>query len=147
WKSPTSLWPDPPSKVPVVDFTSILNGSLQGRIDLSVTGGSVSLPPPIFGPPSGFNCCISLMYQTPDGVWAFLAGTTNVAQTFVASAQPPPATIQEIAQIADGAGWKTSFAFVNLDSAPVSFTMQFWGQNGESLPIPFAASSSGSIAG
>ena len=83
WRSPTSVWAEEP--VSAVNFTSILNGSIQGRIDLSVSGGSVTIPPPVGDPGrSGFNCCMFMMYRTPAGTWDAIPGAvTNVSQLLV----------------------------------------------------------------
>jgi hypothetical protein len=41
-----------------------------------------------------------------------------------------------IPQLVDGAGWKSTLKFVNMENHPVSFTVQFFGDDGHSLFIP-----------
>jgi len=42
-----------------------------------------------------------------------------------------------IPQVVDGAGWKTTFKFVNLENHSVSFTLQFIQDNGLDMALPF----------
>jgi hypothetical protein len=141
WKSPSSLWPN--AKAAVVDFTPILNGSIQGRIDLTVTGGSITIPPPPAQDAPVPPCCILLEYRNASGIWTGLPGSVNgIVEMLVG---PQASTVQRLAQVADGAGWKTSFAFVNLDSAAMNFTMRFWGQDGQPLAMPLSNGSTGEI--
>jgi len=133
WKSTSSAWPNAP--VAAVDFTSVLNGTIQGRIDISVAGGSVVIPPPVGDPPAGgtptvFNCCISLMYRTPAGTWDSTAGAiTNVAQSLINPSGIVLSTIVNAASYAGGSvapgeivtitgsGWGPStLATLQLDS-------------------------------
>jgi uncharacterized protein (TIGR03437 family) len=88
WKSPGSLWSETPASF--IDFTSILSGSIQGRIDISVTGGPVVIPTPIYDPPAGgLNCCISMLYRAPGATWSFIPGPiTNLVQSLVDSTLP-----------------------------------------------------------
>src|ERR1700674_1270940 len=43
-----------------------------------------------------------------------------------------------LAQFVDGAGWKTSLFFVNLENHPVSFQVLFFQDNGDDLFVPIA---------
>jgi hypothetical protein len=145
WKSPTSLWPNSPPKAAVIDFTSILNGSIQGRIDLTVTGGSITIPPPPVQDAPVPACCILLEYRNSSGMWTGLPGSVNNIVETLVGPQSQASAVQRLAQVADGAGWRTSFAFVNLDPTAVNFTMRFWGQDGQPLAMPLANGSTGEI--
>ena len=48
-----------------------------------------------------------------------------------------PAGRQIIAQIADGAGWKTTITLVNLDTVPANYTLRFFASDGALLRLPF----------
>ena len=52
-----------------------------------------------------------------------------------------------IAQIADGSSWKTLFQVINLDQVPVNYSVQFWDNNGNPLPLPFLNGPAGLFAG
>jgi hypothetical protein len=58
-----------------------------------------------------------------------------------------PTASQCIAQIADGGSWKTIFQVVNLDQAPVTFSFQFWDDNGNLLQLPLLNGTAGTFAG
>jgi hypothetical protein len=45
-----------------------------------------------------------------------------------------------IPQVVDGAGWKTTFKFVNLENHSVGFTLFFYGDNGFPLSLPILSS-------
>jgi len=40
-----------------------------------------------------------------------------------------------LSQIVDGSGWKTTFILANLDSVPAHFTLRFWSDRGDPLPL------------
>lgn len=42
-----------------------------------------------------------------------------------------------IAQIADGEGWSTKFVFFNMGDIPATFTVSFFGDDGNPLSLPF----------
>ena len=52
-----------------------------------------------------------------------------------------------IAQIADGADWQTLFQVVNIDQVPVSYSFQFWDDNGNPLLLPFSSGPAGIFGG
>jgi hypothetical protein len=54
--------------------------------------------------------------------------TIGSSQSFTSALRVP--------QIVDGAGWSMRFAIINTDQVPVTFTFQFWGQDGTLLPFP-----------
>ena len=67
------------------------------------------------------------------GTYSFSAnvtdtGSNTVTQSFSVTVYPAQAfstSALRIPQVADGAGWNTRFAILNLDSGPVSYTFQF----------------------
>jgi len=52
-----------------------------------------------------------------------------------------------VPQILDGAGWNVRFVIINTDQIPVTFTFQFWGQNGSALPFPILNGTPGVLTG
>ena len=52
-----------------------------------------------------------------------------------------------IAQIVDGASWKTSFQVLNLDQSPVTYSFQCWDDNGNPLPLPIVNGSPEAFSG
>jgi hypothetical protein len=47
----------------------------------------------------------------------------------------PASAAKAISQIADGAGWKTTFILANSDTVPASFTLNFWKGDGSPLAL------------
>lgn len=58
---------------------------------------------------------------------------------------PPPAVA--VAQIVDGGGWNTRFAITNTDRIPVTFTIQFWGDDGGAMLFPILNGTPGVVSG
>ena len=52
-----------------------------------------------------------------------------------------------IAQIVEGASWKTLFAIVNLDQLPVSYAFRFWDDNGNPLHLPIVNGTDDTLSG
>jgi hypothetical protein len=46
---------------------------------------------------------------------------------------------QTLSHIADGAGWRTLVILLNMDSAPVTFTLKFWDESGKPWRLPLGA--------
>ena len=44
-----------------------------------------------------------------------------------------------IPQVVSGAGWKTTFALVNMDQGAVTYTIKFWDDDGKALPLSLAS--------
>jgi hypothetical protein len=61
---------------------------------------------------------------------------SNPSTFTIAPDSTAPATALRVPQIADGAGWTTTFIVENLDVAPVNYTLNLWGDNGLPLPLP-----------
>lgn len=57
----------------------------------------------------------------------------------------PPAGV--IPHVVDGDGWKTIFTLANLESAPASFTLRFYADNGTPIVFPTTAGTSSTITG
>jgi hypothetical protein len=52
-----------------------------------------------------------------------------------------------IPQIVDGGGWKTRFIITNTTQTPVTYTFQFWSQNGSALALPILNGTAGVLSG
>jgi hypothetical protein len=77
------------------------------------------------------------------------AASSSATQTFsltVSSSQSFTSALR-VPQIVDGAGWNTRFAVINTDQVPVTFTFQFWAQNGTLLPFPILNGTPGVLTG
>lgn len=77
------------------------------------------------------------------------AASSSATQTFsltVGSSQSFTSALR-VPQIVDGAGWNVRFAIINTDQVPVTFTFQFWGQNGSALPFPILNGTPGVLTG
>jgi len=69
------------------------------------------------------------------------AGDTNGVQPQSGTIRPKVVVFpgdRVLAQFVDGAGWKTSLFFVNLENHPVSFQVLFFQDNGDDLFVPIA---------
>jgi virginiamycin B lyase len=78
------------------------------------------------------------------------SGSNTLSQSFNTTVFPAQAfstSALRIPQVADGGGWNTRFAIMNLDSGPVSYTFQFWDDNGRPLALPVAGGAPGVISG
>lgn len=77
------------------------------------------------------------------------SASSSATQTFsltVGSSQSFTSALR-VPQIVDGAGWNTRFAIINTDQVPVTFTFQFWAQNGSLLPFPILNGTPGVLTG
>ncbi|MEO8050391.1 MAG: Ig domain-containing protein [Acidobacteriota bacterium] len=77
------------------------------------------------------------------------AASSSATQTFnltIGGSQSFTSALR-VPQIVDGAGWNTRFAIINTDQVPVTFTFQFWGQNGSLLPFPILNGAPGVLTG
>jgi virginiamycin B lyase len=115
---------------------SLASGSLPAGVSLSTDGT-------LGGAPSGTGTS-SFSVNVTD------SGSNTLSQSFsvtVYPAQAFSASALRIPQIADGGGWNTRFAILNLDSGPVSYTFQFWDDNGRALALPVLNGTPGVISG
>jgi len=93
-----------------------------------------------------FTGTFTLSGNSASGTW-----TTPVSScargdngTWVATRLAP---VLNIAQIADGSSWQTSFQVVNLDVMPVNYAFTFTGDNGSPMPLPLVNGTAGSFSG
>ena len=70
-------------------------------------------------------------------------GTSSNTITFTITSMSP----LSVAQIVDGGTWQTLFQVVNLDQVPVTYSFQFWADNGTPLQLPFLNGPAGTFAG
>jgi hypothetical protein len=68
----------------------------------------------------------------------FFSLTISTTQSFTSA--------QRIPQIVDGGGWKTRFIITNTDQIPVTYTFQFWSQNGSALALPILNGTAGVLS-
>lgn len=103
---------------------SLVSGALPSGLSLSSSGQ-------ISGTPTSAGT-LSFAIKVADAV------SSNTTQTFSLTVGNSPSftSALRVPQIVDGAGWNVRFAIINTDQVPVTFTFQFWGQNGSALPFP-----------
>ena len=101
---------------------TILFGSLPSGLTLS-SSGVISGTPLTAG---AQNFTVSLHDSLAVAASGALSLTINPASSTTSSLKVP--------QILDGGGWNTGFMIVNLDSVPVTFSFQFWDDNGNAQP-------------
>ena len=114
---------------------SLLSGALPSGLSLS-NSGQISGTPTAVG-------TLSFSLQAVD------AASSSATQTFsltIGSAQSFTSALR-VPQLVDGAGWNTRFAIINTDQVPVTFTFQFWGQNGTPLAFPILNGTPGVLTG
>ena len=114
---------------------SLVSGALPSGLSLSSSGQ-------ISGTPTAVGTLSSTMKVVD-------AASSSATQTFsltIASSQSFTSALR-VPQIVDGAGWSVRFAIINTDQVPVTFTFQFWGQNGSLLPFPILNGTPGVLTG
>jgi HpiC1 cyclase len=73
------------------------------------------------------------------------AGQADFTQVALAATNPGPTT-QILPQVAFGGGWYTALYFTNISSTPVSFTVNFIGNDGTRLTVPTVNGSSSMVS-
>ncbi len=114
---------------------SLVSGALPSGLSPS-TSGQISGTPTSVG-------TLSLTMKVVD------AASASATQTFsltIGSSLSFTSALR-VPQILDGAGWNVRFAVINTDQVPVTFTFQFWGQNGSLLPFPILNGTPGVLTG
>ncbi len=114
---------------------SLVSGALPSGLSPS-TSGQISGTPTSAG-------TLSFTMKVVD------AASSSATQTFsltVGSSQSFTSALR-IPQILDGAGWNVRFAIINTDQVPVTFTFQFWGQDGSALSFPILNGTPGVLTG
>jgi hypothetical protein len=114
---------------------SLASGALPSGLSLSSAGAITGTP-------------------TSSGTVSFTARVTDAtslsaAQTFSLTVGTPQVftSAVRVPQIVDGAGWATGFSIINTDQVPVTFTFQFWSDNGSALPFPILNGTPGVLFG
>ena len=114
---------------------SLVSGALPAGLSLSSSGV-------ITGTPTGAGTSnFTVKVTDSTSASATQAFTLTVAQS------PNFTTALRIAQVADGASWKTLFAITNLDSSPVTYVSRFWDDNGNPLQLPILNGNAGTLSG
>jgi len=103
---------------------SLVSGAFPPGLSLASTGA-------ITGTPTAAGT-LSFTVRVTDA--ASSSATQNFSLTI--STSPAFTSALRVPQIVDGAGWKTRFAIINTDQVPVTFTFQFWGDDGSALAFP-----------
>jgi probable HAF family extracellular repeat protein len=114
---------------------SLVSGALPAGLSLSKSGQ-------ISGTPTSVGT-LSFTMKVVD------SASSSATQTFsltIGSSQSFTSALR-VPQIVDGAGWNVRFAVINTDQVPVTFTFQFWGQNGSLLPFPILNGTPGVLTG
>ena len=114
---------------------SLVSGALPPGLSLSNSGQ-------ISGTPTSAGS-LSFTLKAADAASASATQTFSLtignSQTFTSALRVP--------QIVDGAGWNSRFVIINTDQVPVTFTFQFWGQDGNPLPFPILNGTPGVLTG
>jgi probable HAF family extracellular repeat protein len=114
---------------------SLVSGALPSGLSTS-TAGQISGTPTSAG-------TLSFTMKVVD------AASSSATQSFnmtIGSSQSFTSALR-VPQIVDGAGWSSRFAIINTDQVPVTFTFQFWGQDGNPLPFPILNGTPGVLTG
>jgi hypothetical protein len=114
---------------------TLVSGTLPAGLTLS-SSGSISGTPTATG-------IASFLVRATDSASA--AATQTFSLTITAQSLDFSNALR-IAQVADGSNWRTLFAILNLDQAPVSYALRFWDDNGSPLPLPLVNGASGTLA-
>src|SRR5215472_12500565 len=80
-------------------------------------------------------------------VQLFLQTATGQDEFNVMAAAPPPALAGAMAQIASGGGWDTTLTLVNTSGSSGQGTLNFFGNDGSPLDLPFTFPETQSMAG
>lgn len=104
------------------------------------------LSPSSSGQISGNPTSVGTLGFTMKVVDAVSSSATQTFSLTVGSSQSFTSALR-IPQIVDGAGWNVRFAIINTDQVPVTFTFQFWDQNGSLLPFPILNGTPGVLTG
>jgi len=112
---------------------SLVSGSLPPGLSISTDGVIAGIP-------------------TATGARSFTVRVTDAklltaTRTFGLSIAPNSGNVLSLPQIADGLGWKTLFALVNLDSITISYAVRFWNGTGQPLNLPFVGRAAGNLSG
>ena len=104
------------------------------------------LSPSTSGQISGTPTAVGTLSFTMKVVDAASASATKTFSLAIGSSLSFTSALR-VPQIVDGAGWSVRFVIINTDQVPVTFTAQFWGQNGSALPFPILNGTPGVLTG
>jgi hypothetical protein len=114
---------------------SLVSGTLPSGLSLS-SSGAIMGTPTAAGTLAFTARVMDAASATATQAFSLTIGTSL---TFTSALRVP--------QILDGAGWKTRFAVINTDQVPVTFTFQFWGDDGMALPFAILNGNPGVLSG
>ncbi len=114
-------------------------GSLSGNGGLSISFNSSSGPVTFSGTINVNGNSASGSYSTPSN-----GCTQGASGTWTATRVAPLLTI---AQVVDGASWETEFQIVSLATTSVTYSFQFWGDNGSPMALPIVNGTAGVVSG
>jgi hypothetical protein len=115
---------------------SLISGALPAGLTLS-SAGAITGTPTAAGP-------LTFTVRVAD------SNASTVAQTFsltIATSTLNFSSALRIAHVVDGSGWQTLFAVVNIDQVAVSYTFQFWDDNGNPFQVGIVGGSPGVLTG
>lgn len=104
------------------------------------------LSPTTLGQISGNPTAVGTLSFTMKVVDAASSTATQTFSLSIGSSQSFTSALR-VPQILDGSGWSVRFAIVNTDQVPVTYTFQFWNQNGTLLPFPILNGTPGVLTG
>jgi pseudomonalisin len=104
---------------------TLTGGSLPSGLSLNSTGAMAGIPSA-----AGSS---SFTLQATDSTGA--TGSATFQLTVNAAPGGVLSRVGVCAQVASGAGWTTTLTVVNTDTAPIQVQVNFWGDNGQALPL------------
>lgn len=114
---------------------TLLSGTLPPGLSISSTG--VITGTPTAAGTAGFTA--NVMDAASSNALQIFSLTIGATQSFTSA--------QRIPQLVDGGGWKTRFIITNTEQVPVTYTFQFWSQNGSTLAFPILNGTAGVLSG
>jgi Putative Ig domain len=114
---------------------SLLSGTLPPGLSISSTGVITGTPTA----PGTAAFTANVMDAVGANALQIFSLPIGTTQSFTSA--------QRIPQIVDGGGWKTRFIITNTDQIPVTYTFQFWSQNGSTLALPILNGTAGVLSG
>ena len=114
-----------------VDFTSINNGTISGRLVTTISGGSIS----------GFNLGTFFLYDATS-VSNGYQPLTHITRTSLVLVAAPV-----LSHLAAGESWTTGIMVVNTSTQAANFSIVFRDDNGNMVPLPFASGATSTLSG
>jgi virginiamycin B lyase len=141
----TNIITGPDGALWFTEKTGVQNGTVSGNGAIGrITLGGTITEYPLQGPAGDLGGIAvgtdgSIWFTKDSGIPDVVGRLAPTSLSFLNALRVP--------QIADGSSWKTLFQIVNLDQTSVSYSTQFWDDNGNPLRLPILNGSTGVFAG